>query len=63
VSYQQTRLDLMLDTGAIETETPEFWLKDHVPNLIFGPKSTVSSRTPVQPATDAVLPPEQYFNE
>jgi outer membrane protein TolC len=30
VNYQDALLRLMLDVGVLETETPKFWLKDHI---------------------------------
>ena len=36
VGYQQTRLQLMLDIGALDTDVPKFWLKDHLAAFIPG---------------------------
>ncbi|MEW6159941.1 MAG: TolC family protein [Verrucomicrobiota bacterium] len=58
VDYQEARLQLMLDLGALQTETPKFWLKDHLENFFpSGPPQAV----PV-PADQAVISPDDYFN-
>ena len=31
ISYQTTRLQLLLDVGVLETELDQFWLRDHLP--------------------------------
>ena len=36
VDYQDVRLQLMLDLGALTSEAPKFWLKDHVPAFLPG---------------------------
>jgi outer membrane protein TolC len=59
VNYQQSRLQLLLDIGALDTAEPRFWLKDNL--------AAVRGRgTPVQPGFEegeqAVRPPDQYFN-
>lgn len=36
VDYQVTRLQLMLDIGALETERPKFWLQDHLQAFLTG---------------------------
>lgn len=58
VDYQETRLQLMLDIGALKTEPPKFWLQDHLAAFLPG-----GSPVPTQPkqAEQAVLPPEDYF--
>lgn len=59
VSYQEARLQLMLDIGAMDTSLPKFWLKDHL--QAFLPDGT---RLATKPATDdqSVPPPDQFFN-
>lgn len=58
VEHQQARLQLMLNIGALRTELPKFWLKDHVANVL--PGRTPTSATP---ATEQVLiPPDQLFS-
>ncbi len=63
VGYQQTRLQLMLDIGALDTEVPKFWLKDHL--AAFLPGKAPASGHPASPESkdQAVLPPDQYFSE
>jgi outer membrane protein TolC len=63
VDYQLTRLQLMLDIGALDTDVPKFWLKDHL--LAFLPSRPAASDNPPQPKSgeEAVIPPEQYFRE
>jgi outer membrane protein TolC len=56
VSYQQARLQLMLNIGALRTSEPEFWLKDHLTGF-FGEPQPV----PQQRAQEQVLPPERYL--
>ena len=62
VDYQLTRLQLMLDIGALNTEVPKFWLKDHLVAFLPG---RAASGNPPQPKSgeDEVIPPEQYFRE
>jgi hypothetical protein len=63
VDYQQTRLQLMLDIGALDAEAPKFWLKDqlaaYLPGRAPGPGSTPAAPSGEQP----VFPPEQYFSQ
>jgi len=58
VEHQQTRLELMLNIGALRTELPKFWLKDHLTNVL--PDYTPAA--PVPDIEQAVLPPDQVFN-
>lgn len=58
VQYQQSRLQLMLDIGALETESPKFWLKDHVAGFLPGARPATTH--PVT-AEGAVTPPEEFF--
>lgn len=60
VDYQQTRLQLMLDIGALNTDLPQFWLKDHL--AAFLPAGTPAP-TQVKSGEQAVLPPEEYFKQ
>ena len=63
VDYQLTRLQLMLDIGALDTDVPKFWLKDHL--VAFLPGRAAASGNAPQPKSgeEAVIPPEQYFKE
>ncbi|HWQ92129.1 MAG TPA: TolC family protein, partial [Clostridia bacterium] len=58
VDHQQARLQLMLDIGALQTEQPKFWLRDHVAGYL-PPDAAPSEQT--ADSEQAVLPPEQYF--
>jgi hypothetical protein len=51
---------LMLDIGALDTQPPKFWLKDHL--ATFLPEAAQPLAGPAQPGEQAVLPPDQYFN-
>ena len=63
VGYQQTRLQLMLDIGALDTEVPKFWLKDHLAAFMPGKAPASGSTSPAESRDQAVLPPDQYFSE
>lgn len=57
VAHQESRLRLMLDIGALRTDTERFWLQDHLAGL--------PGRIPAVEATvteQAVVPPDQLFN-
>jgi len=58
VDYQETRLQLMLDIGALRTDTSKFWLQDHLAAFLPG-GSPVAAQP--KPAEQAVLPPEDYL--
>jgi outer membrane protein TolC len=59
VDYQQTRLQLMLDIGALESERPKFWLADHL--ATFMPNAAPA---PAPADINApVVPPEVYFEK
>jgi hypothetical protein len=50
----------MLDIGALDTDQPKFWLKDHLAAYLPGQQpAPVRSKAGEQP----VLPPEQYFGD
>ncbi len=55
--YQQSRLQLLLDVGALDTTVPQFWLKD---TLAVAYRPSAESAQPNSQA-DAVQPPENYF--
>lgn len=59
VDYQQTRLQLMLDIGALRTDVPKFWLRDHV--AAFLPARSAAPTT-ARSGEQSVLPPDQYFD-
>jgi hypothetical protein len=58
VDHQQARLQLMLDIGALRTEQPRFWLKDHLAAILPGRPPAAATPTTEQ----AVVPPDQLFN-
>jgi hypothetical protein len=59
VNYQESRLQLMLDIGALNTELSQFWLKDHL--AAFNPNRPPAATQPA--ATEqAITPPETLFN-
>jgi outer membrane protein TolC len=59
VDYQQTRLQMLLDIGSLDTAVPQFWLADPLPGFLAG-----TTPVPSQPvsAEQAVLPPEKNFD-
>ncbi len=58
VDYQQSRLDLMFAIGALDAEQPKFWLSDQL--IGFLPSGTAVTAPP-SPASQEVLPPDDYF--
>ena len=58
VDYQQARLELMLDIGALDSDQPRFWLKDQLAGLV--PPGTVIAKRPVS-SDEEVPPPNQFF--
>lgn len=58
VDYQQTRLQLLLDVGALDTSTPRFWLKDHLAGFVPAGQPMPA---PTESVEQPVLPPDQYF--
>lgn len=58
VDYQDARLQLMLDIGALNTNQPKFWLQDHLsgfqPAIIHAPADNL--------AEQPVIPPHELFN-
>ena len=63
VDYQQTRLQLMLDIGALDTEKPKFWLKDQLASYLPPQATAPGSAVPAPSGEQPVFPPEQYFNQ
>lgn len=63
VDYQQTRLQLLLDIGALDTETPKFWLKDNLAAYLPGKTPAPGNPQPPDSGEQSVLPPDQYFSE
>lgn len=60
VEYQVARLQLLLDVGVLDTEAPQFWLKDHLPGSILGvQRQGGEAGTAEQP----LIPPDQFFGQ
>lgn len=58
VDYQTTRMQLMLDIGTLNTDQPEFWLKDH----LAGYADLRARAVPAGGQNAPVRPPDYYFN-
>ena len=58
VDYQETRLQLMLDIGALQTDGEKFWLKDHLAGFL--PANAVAEKAPAP--DQSVIPPDEFFN-
>lgn len=58
VDYQESRLQLMLDIGALRTDSPQFWLKDHLAGLPVADAATLSAPAEID---QPVVPPDQLF--
>lgn len=57
VDYQVTRLQLMLDIGALETERPKFWLQDHLQAFLTG----AAPAAPPGENDKPLIPPDEFF--
>lgn len=58
VAYQESRLQLMLDIGVLNTEPDKFWLKDHLPASLL----PAQPREPLNLQREQIVPPEIFFN-
>lgn len=58
VSYQESRLRLLLDIGALRTDEPQFWLKEMLDT--YHPDATLPAEAEL--AERPVVPPDQLFN-
>ncbi|MBG87602.1 MAG: hypothetical protein CMO80_11975 [Verrucomicrobiales bacterium] len=58
VSYFQTRLDLLLDTGVIETDDSDFWLQPQ-----HAPMRSVGVSTPTADEDIPPITPQELFKE
>jgi outer membrane protein TolC len=56
VSYQETRLQLLLDIGALDASQEKFWLKDHLNTFL-----PVQTASPAQENRQVVQPPDAFF--
>ena len=61
VDYQDARLQLLLDIGALDTDMPKFWLKDHLAG-IHAP-APAAGRHNRSRRGHSRRPPDQFFNE
>jgi outer membrane protein TolC len=59
VDYQQTRLQLLLDIGALDTGLPKFWLRDPLSAFFAGARTQLPAAAP---AEQPMLPPDQCFD-
>jgi len=59
VNYQQARLRLMLDIGALKSEKDKFWLQDQLAGYLPGATARIQ---PPNIEESPVLPPDEYFN-
>jgi outer membrane protein TolC len=57
VAYQEARLQLMLDIGALDRSKPQFWLRDHVPGFIPGAVAAAGQPDAEKP----LIPPDELF--
>jgi len=60
VEYQVARLQLLLDVGVLDTDAPQFWLKDHLPDAVLGSRPR---RGQAETANQPVVPPDQFFKD
>ncbi|MBK5295184.1 MAG: TolC family protein [Acidobacteriia bacterium] len=60
LSYQQARLQLMLDIGALETAQPKFWLKDQLVGFLPADAPIPPARRMIQ--GEKVPPPDYFFD-
>lgn len=59
VDYQEARLQLMLDIGALSTDGHQFWLRDHLAGFL--PPGSAGRLAAGN--TSEVIPPDQFFQE
>jgi hypothetical protein len=60
VSYQEVRMQLMLDLGLMDTSIDEFWFRDLLAERV---DTEVRLAAPVLMPVDQLLSPEQIFYE
>jgi hypothetical protein len=60
VSYQEVRMQLMLDLGVMDTSSEQFWFRDHLAEAV-DPELRLAA--PVLMPADELLSPEQLFFE
>jgi outer membrane protein TolC len=59
VSYQEARLQLMLDLGVLNTTPQKFWFQDHLPADMTPP----TSRPALDLPREQLIPPDVFFNQ
>lgn len=59
VSYQSTRLELLLTIGTIETESEKFWFRSH---LEATPEIVATEATALELPRDRLIPPHEVFS-
>lgn len=59
LDYQEARLQLMLDVGALQTGGERFWLKDHLTEAL---RQEQQAQAVEIGADQPIVPPEQFFN-
>jgi outer membrane protein TolC len=66
VSYQETRLQLLLDLGLIETQSEGFWFKDHLAGVFAAappPETPAPVAAQVQRPRGEVITPDEIFKD
>lgn len=58
VDHQETRLQLMLNIGTLQTDTPQFWLQDHLVGL---PRAGTTEPATAATLDQPIIPPDQLF--
>jgi outer membrane protein TolC len=58
VDYQVTRLQLMLDVGALDAARSKFWLQDHLTGFLPG---SAQGAAPSDNTVKSVVPPDEFF--
>jgi outer membrane protein TolC len=57
--YQEARLQLMLMIGALRTDIPQFWLKDHLEGFLPAGSGREAQRAKME--EDNLITPEEFF--
>ena len=60
LNYQQARLQLMLDIGALDSAQPQFWLQNHLAGFL--PANSPAPTTQAEYEGDTVPPPDYFFD-
>lgn len=59
VQYQEARLQLMLVIGALRTDIPQFWLKDHLAGFLPATSRDGAQRAKMD--EDTLITPDEFF--